>query len=207
MPRDRRDYFYRKAKQEGYRSRAAFKLKQINERFNIIKKGDTVVDLGAAPGGWLKVAMELSGGKVVGVDILPIEEIEGVDTIKGDIRFDSTVEKIREKIKKEGADVVICDASPNLSGNWSYDHARSIDLATSALECARKLLKPGGDFAVKVFQGDMFPEFLDKVRQYFVKVKAFSPEARRKQSAEIYIIGNQLANSRGGIQPRKLYTK
>jgi len=192
MPRDRRDYFYRKAKDEGYRSRAAFKLKQINERFNIIKKRDTVVDLGAAPGGWLQVAKELSGGKVVGVDILPIEEIEGVQMIKGDIRLDSTVEKIRESIKKEGADVVICDAAPNLSGNWSYDHARSIDLASSALECARKLLKPEGRFAVKVFQGDMFPEFLDKVRRYFGKVRAFSPEATRKQSAEIYVIGKRL---------------
>ncbi len=203
MPRDRRDYFYRKARDEGYRSRAAFKLKQINQRFNIIKKGDTIVDLGAAPGGWLQVAKELSGGRVVGVDILPIEEIKGVDTIKGDIRLDVTVEKIREKMKtpylntgtNEGADVVICDAAPNLSGNWSYDHARSIDLATSALECARKILKPGGGFAVKVFQGDMFPDFLDKVRQHFVKVKAFSPEASRKQSAEIYVIGKRLLSA------------
>lgn len=192
MPRDRRDYFYRKAKDEGYRSRAAFKLKQINQKFNIIKKRDTVVDLGAAPGGWLQVAKELSGGGVVGVDILPIEAIDGVYTIKGDIRLDATVEKIRRCIKKEGADVVICDAAPNLSGNWSYDHARSIDLATSALECARKILKPGGNFAVKVFQGDMFHEFLEKVRQHFVKVKAFSPEASRKQSAEIYVIGKEL---------------
>lgn len=189
MPRDRRDYFYRKAKKEGYRSRAAFKLKQINERFNIIRKGDTVIDLGAAPGGWLQVAYELSGGKVVGVDLLPIDEIEGVDTIKGDIRLESTVEKIRGMIKQEGADVVICDAAPNLSGNWSYDHARSIDLATSALECARKLLRPGGRFVVKVFQGDMFPDFLNKVRLYFAKAQAFSPEASRKQSAEIYVIG------------------
>ncbi len=192
MPRDRRDYFYRKAKKEGYRSRAAFKLKQINEKFNLIRKGDTVVDLGAAPGGWLQVALELSGGTVVGVDILPIGEIEGVETIKGDIRLDTTIEKIREKIKKEGADVVICDAAPNLSGNWSYDHARSIDLATSALECARKILKPRGRFAVKVFQGDMFPGFINKARQSFVKAQAFSPEASRKQSAEIYVIGRQL---------------
>lgn len=190
MPRDRRDYFYRKAKEEGYRSRAAFKLKQINEKFNLIKKGDAVVDLGAAPGGWLQVAKELSGGKVVGVDILPIEEIEGVETIRGDIRLDTTVEKIREKIGE--ADVVICDAAPTLSGSWSYDHARSIDLATSALECAKKILKPGGSFAVKVFMGDMFPEFLKKVRMYFIKVQAFSPEARRKQSAEIYVIGKRL---------------
>ncbi|CAG1006058.1 Ribosomal RNA large subunit methyltransferase E [Methanosarcinales archaeon] len=192
MPRDRRDFFYRKAKDEGYRSRAAFKLKQINEKFKIIKKGDTVVDLGAAPGGWLQVAKELSGGIVVGVDILDIEEIEGVDVIKGDIRLDKTIEKIREKIKSDRADVVICDAAPNLSGSWSYDHARSIDLSTSALECARKILKNGGNFAVKVFQGDMFPDFLNKVRGIFGKVQAFSPEASRQQSAEIYVIGKEL---------------
>jgi len=192
MPRDRRDFFYRKAKDEGYRSRAAFKLKQINEKFKIIKKGDTVVDLGAAPGGWLQVAKELSGGIVVGVDILDIEEIEGVDVIKGDIRLDKTIEKIREKIKSDRADVVICDAAPNLSGSWSYDHARSIDLSTSALECARKILKNGGNFAVKVFQGDMFPDFLNKVRGVFGKVQAFSPEASRQQSAEIYVIGKEL---------------
>lgn len=191
MPRDRRDYFYRKAREEGYRSRAAFKLKQINERFNIIRKRDTVVDLGAAPGGWLQVAKELSGGRVIGVDMLPIEEIEGVETIKGDIRLDATVEKIRERIKK-GADAVICDAAPSLSGNWSYDHARSIDLASSALECARKLLKPEGKFVVKVFQGDMFPEFLNKVRRHFARVQAFTPKATRKQSAEIYVIGKRL---------------
>lgn len=192
MPRDRRDFFYKKAKDEGYRSRAAFKLKQINDKFKIIKKGDTVVDLGAAPGGWLQVAKELSGGMVVGVDILDIEEIIGVDVIKGDIRLDKTIEKIKEKIKSDKADVVICDAAPNLSGSWNYDHARSIDLSTCALECARKILKTGGSFAVKVFQGDMFPDFLNKVRRIFGKVQAFSPEASRQQSAEIYVIGKEL---------------
>ena len=202
MPRDRRDFFYRKAKEAGYRSRAAFKLMQINRKFNIIRKGNTVVDLGAAPGGWLQVARELSGSLVIGVDIQPIESIEGVETIRGDIRLDSTVEKIRELVKKggkEGADAVICDAAPNLSGNWSYDHARSIDLATSALECAGKILRPGGRFVVKVFQGDMFPDFMDKVRGYFAKVQAFSPEASRKQSAEIYVIGKGLLS--GDVGP------
>lgn len=194
MPRDRRDYYYKKAKKEGYRSRAAYKLRQISERFDLINKGSTVVDLGAAPGGWCQVAQELSGGKVVGVDILPIKEIEGVETIKGDIRLDATVDKIRELIGKDGTDVVLCDAAPNLSGNWSYDHARYIDLASSALECAKKILKPGGGFAVKVFQGDMFPHFLNKVRGLFEKVQAFSPQASRKQSAEIYVIGKQLIN-------------
>ncbi|MCE8422336.1 MAG: TRAM domain-containing protein [Candidatus Methanoperedens sp.] len=191
MPRDRRDYFYRKAKKEGYFSRAAYKLKQISEKFILIKKGDTVVDLGAAPGGWLQVAKELSGGKVLGVDILKIGEIDGVETIKGDIRLAATMDRIRALIPKDGADVVLCDAAPNLSGNWSYDHGRSIDLATSALECAQKILKPGGNFAVKVFQGDMFLDFLNRVHRVFIKSQAFSPAASRDPSAEIYVIGKQ----------------
>ncbi len=205
MPRDRRDYYYKKAKKMGYRSRAAFKLKQINEKFSIIRRRNTVVDLGAAPGGWLQIARELSGGRVIGVDILPIEMIEGVDTIKGDIRLNSTVEKIKEIIKKdskeEKADVVLCDAAPSLSGNWSYDHARSIDLATSALECARKILKPDGRFVVKVFQGDMFPDFLNKVRRSFMSVHASSPAASRKQSAEIYVIGKRLISAESSNPP------
>ncbi len=187
----RRDYYYRKAKEEGYRSRAAYKLKQINERFSIIKKGDIVVDLGAAPGGWLQVAKQISGGKVVGVDIQSIKEIEGVVTIKGNICHSSTIEKIKEEIGEE-VDVVLCDAAPDLSGNWSYDHARSIDISMCALECARKLLKPKGRFVVKVFQGDMFLNFMKHVKKYFVKVKAFSPEASRKHSAEMYVIGKYL---------------
>lgn len=191
MPRDRRDFYYRKAKEDGYLSRAAYKLKQISERFNLIRKGDTVVDLGAAPGGWLQVAKELSGGPVLGVDILKIKEIEGVQTIRGDIRLDATMERIKALIPDEGADVVICDAAPNLSGNWSYDHGRSIDLAASALECAHKILKPGGNFAVKVFQGDMFPDFLHRVQRQFIRSQAFSPAASRDPSAEIYIIGKQ----------------
>jgi 23S rRNA (uridine2552-2'-O)-methyltransferase len=183
MARDRRDYYYHQAKEEGYRSRASFKLKQINEKHNVIKRGDSVVDLGAAPGGWLQVAKQLSGGKVLGVDLQRIDPIEGVETIQGDINAESTIKKIIKIVGEKGADVVLCDAAPNLSGNWSYDHARSIELATSALECAKKILKPKGNFAVKVFQGDMFNDY--------VRVKAYSPQASRSQSAEIYIIGKK----------------
>ncbi|MDW7731761.1 MAG: 23S rRNA (uridine(2552)-2'-O)-methyltransferase [Methanolobus sp.] len=191
MARDRRDTYYWRAKDEGFRSRAAYKLFQINEKHNIIKSGDTVVDLGAAPGGWLEVAKKLSGGRIVGVDLQKISPIEGVETIKGDITADRTIEKILDMVGRAGADVVICDAAPNLSGNWSYDHARSIDLTTSALECARKILKPGGNFVVKVFQGDMFNNYLDKVRNNFTFTHSYSPHASRSQSAEIYIIGKK----------------
>ncbi len=195
MARDRRDYYYHQAKEEGYRSRASFKLKQINEKHKIINRGDSVVDLGAAPGGWLQVAKELSRGKVLGVDLQRIEPIEGVETIRGDINAESTINNIIQVVGAKGADVVLCDAAPNLSGNWSYDHARSIELASSALECAKKILKPKGNFVVKVFQGDMYNDYLNKVRENFVRTAAYSPKASRSQSAEIYIIGKKFLTS------------
>ncbi len=185
----KKDSFYRLAKDEGYRSRAAYKLLQINNRFNVIEKNDTIVDLGAAPGGWLQVAREITNDKVVGVDLQRIKSIEGVETVKGDMTSDRTVRKILKTIGDEGVDVVISDAAPNLSGNWNLDHARSIDLVESALEFAKQVLKPGGNFVVKVFQGDMFNDFLEKVKNNFAYVKAHEPKASRSQSAEIYVIG------------------
>lgn len=188
MPRHK-DHFYRKAKEEGYRSRASYKLLQINQKHNVIKKGDTVVDLGAAPGGWLQVAKEISSGFVLGVDIQNIAPLGGVETLRGDITDPSTIESIRGMIEKTGgADAVICDASPNLSGNWNLDHARSIDLCRSALDVATKILKPGGNFVVKVFQGDMFSDFLAEAKKHFSFVKVYGPRASRKESAEIYVI-------------------
>ncbi|MBP1909441.1 23S rRNA (uridine(2552)-2'-O)-methyltransferase [Methanolobus bombayensis] len=191
MARDRRDKYYWKAKDEGFRSRAAYKLFQINDKHHVINEDDTVVDLGAAPGGWCEVAKQLSGGRVVGVDLRRISPIEGVETIVGDITSDRTIAKILDMVGHEGADAVICDAAPNLSGNWSYDHARSIDLTRSALGCAKKILKPGGHFVVKVFQGDMFKEFLDEVKDNFTYTRSYSPKASRSQSAEIYVVGKK----------------
>lgn len=190
MPRNQRDYFYWQAKKAGYRSRAAYKLFQINEKFNVIRHGDTIVDLGAAPGGWLQAAKELSEGRVIGVDLQPISPIPGVITIVCDITKEEAIDRILEKSGGK-VDVVICDASPDLSGSWSLDHARSIDLATSALRIAQKALKPGGNFVVKVFQGDMFKDFLIEVKKYFKNAQATSPGASRKQSAEMYIIGKK----------------
>ncbi len=193
MPRRKKDFYYFKAKQEGYRSRAAYKLKRINEKFNVIKKGDIVVDLGAAPGGWLQVARELSGSRVLGVDLQAIEPIDGVETIRGDMRARTTIERIAEKVEK--ADAVISDAAPDLSGNWSYDHARSIDLASAAFEAAKQILRSGGNFVVKVFQGDMYEGFLNKVKKEFFQVKAYKSEASRKESAEIYIVAKGLLSA------------
>lgn len=191
MARNQKDFFYHKAKEEGYRSRAAYKLQQINQKHHIIKPGASVVDLGAAPGGWLQMAKELSGGRVIGVDLQRISPIEGVETLKGDITSTRTVERIGELLGKHGADAVICDAAPNLSGNWNLDHARSIDLGRSALDLAKQLLMPGGNFVVKVFQGDLFRDFLGEVKEHFVFVRSYTPGASRKQSAEIYIIGKK----------------
>jgi 23S rRNA (uridine2552-2'-O)-methyltransferase len=191
MARDQRDYYYRKAKQEGYRARSAFKLLQINEKFHLIRKGDSVVDLGAAPGGWLQVAKELSEGKIVGVDLEGIAPISGIITFRADITQESTVDLVKEAIGGS-ADVVICDAAPNLSGAWDKDHALSIDLARSALKMARKLLKPRGNFVVKVFQGDMFMDYLNEVRKEFSSVHAYSPPASRKESAETYVVAKKL---------------
>lgn len=193
MARDQRDNYYYNAKKDGYRSRASYKLKQINTKFEIISKGHTVVDLGAAPGGWLQVAKELSGGIVVGVDLQRIAPIDGVQTIRGDITKDETVEKIREIVKE--ADVVLCDAAPNLTGNWNVDHGRSIELCGMALDCACKILKPSGRFVVKVFEGDMFKKYFDTVKRHFSFVKAYSPHASRDASAEIYIIATKFLNT------------
>ena len=191
MARNQKDHYYRKAKDEGYRARSAYKLLQMNEKFRIIKKGDSVVDLGAAPGGWLQVAKELSGGTVVGVDLEKIAPIPGVLTFKADITADDTLNLIKEALG-DSADVVICDAAPNLSGAWDVDHSRSIDLARSALRMANKLLKPEGNFLVKVFQGDTFLDYLVEVKRQFEKSQAHSPAASRKESAETYIIGKKL---------------
>jgi 23S rRNA (uridine2552-2'-O)-methyltransferase len=191
MARDQRDYYYRLAKEEGFRARSAYKLLQINEKFHIIKRDDSVVDLGAAPGGWLQVAEKLSGGKIVGVDLEGISFIPGVTTFRADITAESTVDLVKETLGGE-ADVVICDAAPNLSGAWDRDHAVSVDLARSALKMAKKLLKPRGNFVVKVFQGDMFIDYLNDVRKEFATVHAHSPVASRKESAETYVVAKRL---------------
>lgn len=185
----RQDFYYRKAKQLNYRSRASFKLHQINEKFGIFKAGMSVVDLGAAPGGWLQIAKERVGppGKVVGVDLQHIAPIEGVSTIKGDITKPETVSELISLLDGR-ADVVISDMSPNISGNYSIDHARSVDLCTHALEFARRTLKPGGSLVMKIFEGDMINQFLAEVRKSFSSVKLHSPKASRSQSSEIYIV-------------------
>lgn len=185
----KRDHYYRLAKKLNYRSRASFKLAQIDDKFHIFHNGDAVTDLGAAPGGWLQIAKERVGekGKVVGVDLQKIEPLEGVETIRGDMVKPETAEKLKELLGGK-ADVVISDMSPNISGSYCMDHARSVDLCTHALNFARQVLKPNGNLVMKIFEGDMMKDFLKDVRKSFNNVKLHSPKASRDCSSEIYII-------------------
>jgi 23S rRNA (uridine2552-2'-O)-methyltransferase len=189
MAERRHDGYYKKAKHEGYRARSSYKLHQINMRYNLIKAKDIVLDLGAAPGGWSQVAYEIVGpeGMVVGVDIQDIKPLDNVTFIKGDLTKSETLKKIMDIASS--FDVVVSDMSPNITGHYSMDHARSVELAEISLDITRNLLKSGGNFAVKVFEGDLFPDFIKEVRFAFEYTKAHSPKASRKQSSEIYVIG------------------
>jgi 23S rRNA (uridine2552-2'-O)-methyltransferase len=183
----KRDSYYRRAKAGGYRSRAAFKLLQLQERFSLIRRGDTVVDLGAAPGGWSQVARELGAGRVVAVDRVFIQPIEGVKILRVDVgEGEALTASVAEAT--DSADVVLSDMAPHLSGNRSLDHARSIDLAERALLLASRLLRKGGHLVTKVFQGDMYPAFRRRVKDHFTRTKDFSPPASPRGSAEIYLV-------------------
>ena len=187
----KRDYYYRKAKEEKFRSRAAYKLLQTVQKYKFMKRGDVVVDLGAAPGGWIQAARKIVGeeGFILGVDIKPIEpfEEENIITIVADITNPKTIETIRNLLSRP-ADVVISDVSPKISGIWEVDHARQIDLALSSMKIACEVLKPRGNFFVKVFEGDMLKDFLDKLKERFSVVKLVKPKASRAKSSELYIL-------------------
>ncbi|WP_019178455.1 RlmE family RNA methyltransferase [Methanomassiliicoccus luminyensis] len=193
------EFYYLKAKKLNYRSRASFKLHQIDERFGVFKPGGAVADLGAAPGGWLQVAKEKVGeqGKVVGVDLQAIEPLPGIRTIKGDITEKETVEELKSLLEGK-ADTVISDMAPNISGSYSMDHARSVDLCAHALDFARQVLKPGGSLVMKIFEGDMMNEFLAEVRKSFSSVRLHSPKASRSSSSEIYIIAKGFREAKTG---------
>jgi len=188
----KRDYYYRKAKEEKYRSRATYKLLQTVKKYHFLRKGDVVVDLGAAPGGWLQASRKIVGneGFVLGVDLRNIRSLEAnnVCTIVGDITNSETLKQIKNALPSL-VDVVISDVSPNISGVWEVDHARQIDLARQSLLVALKFLKVYGNFFVKVFQGDMFEDFVVEVQRHFTRVEIIKPKASRAKSAEIFILG------------------
>jgi 23S rRNA (uridine2552-2'-O)-methyltransferase len=197
------DHYHQRAKEEGYRSRASYKLKQIQNRFGVFDGARYVLDLGAAPGGWLQVAAEHvpEDGLVVGVDLEEIKPLwePNVMTIVGDMRDPAVQEEVMGCFDGK-ADVILSDMAPDVMGEWDVDQYRQIDLARIALRVADRLLKPGGWFVVKIFQGGEHQRFIGEVRAMFEYVKNFKPKASRKQSAERYLVARGLRPDR--VLPR-----
>ena len=188
----KRDQFHRLAKQKGYRSRASFKLFQVTKRYRFIKRGDRVLDLGAAPGGWLQAARKVVGaeGYVLGVDKDPIEDLpyQNVTVFVTDVTQSDVIERI-QSVSGLAFDVVVSDLSPNISGVWEVDHARQMELARTALRIARVILKPAGNLLVKIFQGSELKEFQLEMKSSFSTLRIVKPPASRPESAELYFLG------------------
>lgn len=185
------EYYYKKAKAENYRSRSTYKLVQANEKYGFIKPHNVVVDLGAAPGGWIQAARKMTGkqGFVLGVDLKPIEPFtqEYIRTIIADLTEPDINNQILSFLPRR-PDVVLCDAAPNVTGVWEVDHACQIDLATKALDTAKCILRPGGNFFVKVFHGDLLNDYVLNVKDTFEEVKIVKPPASRAKSSEEYLL-------------------
>lgn len=188
------DPFVRMAQQQGLRSRSAFKLVELQEKYGLIRPGMIVVDLGAAPGGWCQVARPLVGdsGRVVALDILEMEPLPGVEFIHGDFTEDEPLQALEEALGGEKADLVLSDMAPNMSGMAAIDQAKSMYLAELALEFARAHLKHGGDLVVKLFQGTDFDDYVREVRSLFEKVSIRKPKASRPRSKEVYLLARGL---------------
>lgn len=185
------DPFVKQAQKDGYRSRASYKLLEINEKDKLIRPGMLVVDLGSAPGGWSQVASRLAGtsGRVIASDILPMDSLPDVTFIQGDFTEDSVFEQILQAIDSDPVDVVISDMAPNLSGIAAADQAASIYLIELALDMARQVLKPKGSFIAKAFQGEGYEAFVKEVRNHFDTVVIRKPDASRSRSREVYVVG------------------
>lgn len=188
------DPYVQKAKAEGWRSRAAFKLMEIDDRDKLIRPGEAVVDLGAAPGGWSQVAAErLKGrGRVIALDLLEMAHIPGVDFFQGDFREEAILAKLEEKLAGERVGLVLSDMAPNISGISVSDQARMMHLAELGLEFSKEWLKPEGAFLVKVFQGHGYDDFVAEMRRVFRSVATRKPDASRDRSPELYLLGRGL---------------
>jgi 23S rRNA (uridine2552-2'-O)-methyltransferase len=185
------DHFVQMAQKEGYRSRAAYKLLEIDDKDHLLKPGLVVVDLGATPGGWCQVAATRVGqaGKVIALDLLPLDPLRGVEFIQGDFRDEDILKKLEASLQGKPVGLVISDMAPNFSGVASVDQDRSIYLAELAMEFAFEHLSPEGSFLVKVFQGAGFETYMKLMRSRFVKVAARKPKASRDRSSEVYLLG------------------
>ncbi|MDG1293111.1 MAG: 23S rRNA (uridine(2552)-2'-O)-methyltransferase RlmE, partial [Pseudomonadales bacterium] len=184
------DHYVKEAKRLGLRSRAAFKLMEIQEKDRLIKPGMVVVDLGAAPGGWSQFAMELVGdrGRVIASDILPMDSLAGVEFVEGDFTEESVFNELMDLVGDNKADLVISDMAPNMSGMQAVDQPRSMYLAELALDMAKQVLKPGGSIIFKVFQGEGFDELLREMRPAFVQTVTRKPASSRSRSREVYLV-------------------
>jgi 23S rRNA (uridine2552-2'-O)-methyltransferase len=194
------DPYVKEAQKRGYRSRAAFKLLELDERDKLLKPGIAAVDLGSAPGSWSQVLRERLGprGRIVAVDILPMDPLSGVDFVQADFTSDEGLAAVERALGGRPVSLVVSDMSPNLSGVDAADQARSVGLAELALEFAAAHLQPGGDFAVKVFQGSGLPEFEKAVRARFAKSYVRKPKASRDRSREVFLVGKSLLATSGG---------
>jgi len=184
------DEYVLRAQKEGYRSRAVYKLDEIQRKDHIIKPGMVVVDLGAAPGGWCQYGSKILGkkGQMIGLDILPIEPIQGVELIQGDFREQEIIDKLLERLENLSVDLVISDMAPNISGQSAVDQPRSVYLCELALDFSRQVLKKKGDMLIKAFQGEGYSELEKDIRAQFNKVTFRKPRASRPRSNEIYIL-------------------
>ncbi len=188
------DPYVRRARQEHYRSRAAYKLIEIDAKDRLFSAGQTVLDLGAAPGSWTQVvqARIQPGGKIIAVDLLELEPLPGVAFVRGDIRDEKVLARIQILLGESKADLVLSDMAPNLSGVGPSDQWRSVELCEFVLDFARRWLKPGGTLLVKAFQGSGYAEFLAAMRRAFATVVSRKPKASRDESAEMYLLGRGL---------------
>lgn len=184
------DKYVQEAQKKGYRSRAIFKLEEIQGKDKLLRSGMTVVDLGAAPGGWSQYAVSQVGeaGQVIACDILPMDSLPGVSFLQGDFREDAVFEALLERIQPNMVDVVMSDMAPNMSGNMAADQPRAMYLVELALDMCRQILAPNGAFVVKVFQGEGFDQYLAEVRDIFKVVKIRKPDSSRARSREVYIV-------------------
>lgn len=191
------DAYVKRAQQEGYRSRAAYKLLEIQERDRVLRPGMAVVDLGAAPGGWSQVARRLvgQGGQVFALDILPMEPIADVTFLLGDFREDAVLDQLQAALAGTEIDLVLSDMAPNVSGLAAVDQPRAAYLCELALDLAGKVLKPKGAMVVKAFQGEGFDAYLRQMREVFTHVLTRKPEASRSQSREVYLVGKGFRGS------------
>lgn len=194
------DPYVKRAHAEGFRSRAAYKLQQIAAKDKLLKPGMTVVDLGAAPGGWSQVAAQAvqPGGTVVALDILEMPQVPGVTVIRGDFQEDAALHALEQALEGRTVDLVLSDMAPNLSGIASVDQARSMALAELALDFALKHLKPQGNFLVKTFHGAGYDDLVATMRRSFIQLHTRKPDASRSRSSEVYLLGKQLRAAEGG---------